>query len=392
MKQVENFVVIVILGILITACNQKHTIEGNISGLGNDTILVEYAPVAGFYRIDEPYTDTIFASNGEFVYNIPTNEPTLLFMFPKKGEFKRKGGHFYRPMQKYMILLAKPEDRIKISGQVKEYYLEYVAVGTTFNEQYSQVRKSYIEQTSEAAKIELQIDTLNPKKENAELRNELFRKRNEVFDIAKAAQLEYIKNNWDKELSAYFLTRQRLDTLAKYYDYLDAGLKEGIFKEMLENQYLRYQKYTKTKEAEQNIVEGKVAPDFKLKSLDGTDISLNSVNSQYVVIDFWGSWCGWCIKGFPKMKEYYKKYKNEIEIIGIACNDTEEKWRKSIQENELPWLQVINDEDIQKDVAVTYGIKGYPTKFILDKEKKIVAKFIGETDDFYKKLDELIEK
>jgi len=93
------------------------------------------------------------------------------------------------------------------------------------------------------------------------------------------------------------------------------------------------------------------------------------------------------------MKAYYEKYKNKMEIIGIANRDTEEAWKKCVQENNLVWKQVINakDSEINKDVSVTYGIRGYPTKFILDKDKKILAKFVGETEDFYRKLDEIFK-
>lgn len=52
---------------------------------------------------------------------------------------------------------------------------------------------------------------------------------------------------------------------------------------------------------------------------------------------------------------------------------------------------MINDKDLDKDVAVKYGVRGYPTKIILDENKKIIAKFLGETKDFYIKLDELMK-
>ena len=55
--------------------------------------------------------------------------------------------------------------------------------------------------------------------------------------------------------------------------------------------------------ASQSIAEGQMAPDFTLKDLQGNDLSLSSLRGKYVVLDFWGSWCGWCIKGIPDMKE-----------------------------------------------------------------------------------------
>ena len=59
------------------------------------------------------------------------------------------------------------------------------------------------------------------------------------------------------------------------------------------------------KVASQSIAEGQMAPDFTLKDLQGNDLSLSSLRGKYVVLDFWGSWCGWCIKGIPDMKKYY---------------------------------------------------------------------------------------
>ena len=77
----------------------------------------------------------------------------------------------------------------------------------------------------------------------------------------------------------------------------------------------------------QGIVEGAKAPDFSAKKVDGTTFTLSSLQGKYVVIDFWGSWCKWCIKGFPDMKTAYAKHKGKVEFVGIACRDTEEKWK-----------------------------------------------------------------
>ncbi|PKQ60726.1 hypothetical protein BZG01_20535 [Labilibaculum manganireducens] len=390
MNCIRNFTIIFILGLIISSCGQKHNLTVEIEGIENDTIFVEYAPVSKFYEMDEPLTDTIISTNDEFVFDSPSNEPILTFIFPKKGGFKRVDGSPYYPRHKYLVLLLKPDDHITVKGKLHDYYLEYKVKGSEFNQEYSQLRERYIQEMSQSAKIELQIDTLRSNNGDKELINKLFKERNEINNIANKEELKFIRNNLDKELTAYYLTRQRLDTLGKYYENLNVEVKNGIFKNMLESQYLRFQKYVKVREAEENIVEGKIAPDFTLQTLSGLDLELNSIQGKYLVLDFWGSWCGWCIKGFPKMKEYYEKYKDQLEILGIACNDTEDKWKKSVEENELNWLQVINNKDIEKDVSVMYGVQGYPTKIILDKDKKIIAKFRGESDDFYKKLDELM--
>ena len=52
-----------------------------------------------------------------------------------------------------------------------------------------------------------------------------------------------------------------------------------------------------------------LAPDFELPDLQGNPLKLSSLRGKYVVLDFWGAWCVWCIRGIPAMKEAYTKYK-----------------------------------------------------------------------------------
>jgi thiol-disulfide isomerase/thioredoxin len=392
MKISEKSTCLILIIVLITSCYQKHNIEAKIKGLGNDTVLVEYVPISKFYEMEEPLLDTIITENGKFSYDTPSNEPILVFMFPKKGEYKRLDGVMYRPMQKYIVTLLKKEDKIKIQGELQGLYLDYQAKGSEFNENYSQVRHKYISKASGSVLIELKLDTLLFKNEDQALISELFKQRTEIGAAEKIEQLEYIKNNWDKELSAYYLTRQPLDTLGKYFENLSSDLKEGIFRNMLENRIITFKKFVKVREAELNIKVGGTAPDFTLKSIDGNNFTLSSIQKEYIVLDFWGSWCGPCVSGFPKMKEYHNKYKSQIEFVGIACKDQKEKWENYVKENELDWIQLINNDDIDFDVSVMYSVKGYPTKLILDKDLQILDIFNGEGSDFYSSLDKLITK
>jgi peroxiredoxin len=291
-----------------------------------------------------------------------------------------------------MVLVLGPGDKINIHGELKEFYLDYRAVGSEFNEQYSEIRQRYIEKTSEAVRLELEIDTLMFNNGDSELINELFQKRNEIGRIASAEHLTYIKNNWDKDLSAYFLARQPLDTLGRYYANLAPDVREGIFYNILENLYLQFQRYSIAKESEQNLTVGSAAPDFTLEKPDGTKFTLSSLRHSYIVVYFWGSWCPPCIREFPKMKEYYHKYNNEVEFVGISHGDSDEEWRKAVEEHSLDWIQVINNPDVHIDVPAKYGVMAYPTKFILDEDLKILGKYIGASDDFYTKLDKITKR
>ena len=129
------------------------------------------------------------------------------------------------------------------------------------------------------------------------------------------------------------------------------------------------------------------APDFTLEDINGNQLSLSSLKGKYVILDFWGSWCGWCIRGIPSMKEYYAKYAGKFEILGIDCNETQEKWKAAVKKYELPWLHVYCPRE--STVLRDYAIEGFPTKIVVGPDGKIVKTIIGEDPAFYEFLDEL---
>lgn len=136
---------------------------------------------------------------------------------------------------------------------------------------------------------------------------------------------------------------------------------------------------------------GIMAPEFTLQSLDGKAVRLKDFRGKYVVLDFWGSWCPWCIKGFPALKTFYAKHKGKVEIISIDCGDTEDQWRKAVDEHSLPWVNVKNGE-AGSDITNAYGISGFPTKFIISPKGEMMAVAVGDDPSFFTKLEEIIGK
>ena len=132
------------------------------------------------------------------------------------------------------------------------------------------------------------------------------------------------------------------------------------------------------------------APAFTLKDLDGKDVSLSDFKGKWVILDFWGSWCPWCIKGFPELKEAYNKYGDELVIIGIDCRESEDDWKAGVAKYELPWVNLYNPENSQ--LTEEYNVPGYPTKVIIDPQGKIKNITIGHDPDFYEALTNLMGK
>lgn len=132
-----------------------------------------------------------------------------------------------------------------------------------------------------------------------------------------------------------------------------------------------------------------LAPDFTLPSIDGTKVTLSDYKGKWVVLDFWGSWCPWCVKGIPEMKEIYAELSPKLEIIGIDCKESAEAWKDAVKKYELPWVNVINNTS--NDVAEEYEISGYPTKVIIDPFGGIHDVVIGEDPVFYEILREVVK-
>ena len=150
----------------------------------------------------------------------------------------------------------------------------------------------------------------------------------------------------------------------------------------------------KPKTAEETTVQttaaDDLAPEIELPDLQGNPLKLSSLRGKYVVLDFWGSWCVWCIRGIPAMKEAYTKYKDKMEILGIDCRDTEEKWRTAVEKHELPWLHVRCNDEYLPTLGQQYQIEGFPTKVVIDPEGKIVKVVVGEDPEFYTYIDQLL--
>ena len=144
-----------------------------------------------------------------------------------------------------------------------------------------------------------------------------------------------------------------------------------------------------TTRVEQEDTDAMMAPDFTLNDIYGMPLTLSSFRGTYVVLDFWGSWCPWCIKGIPEMKKYYQKYSGKFEIIGIDCNDPVEKWKAAVANYDMPWKHVYNPKGSR--LAQQYDIQGYPTKIIIDPQGRVDKVVVGEDPAFYTYLDELFK-
>ncbi len=121
---------------------------------------------------------------------------------------------------------------------------------------------------------------------------------------------------------------------------------------------------------------GMTAPDFEGPTLEGGTAHLADFRGKYVLLDFWGTWCAPCIGEVPVLREAYEAYPRDVfEILAIA-NDDLEPLEKFVEEEQLPWTQIVRLEDDLSllQIVEQYRVTGYPTTFLLDPDGVIIAR------------------
>lgn len=203
---------------------------------------------------------------------------------------------------------------------------------------------------------------------------------------------DFVKNHPDAFASVFLLTRmQNLYTAGDFistWNSLSSKYKNHPIAE-------RIKAYIKKINA---TPEGSDAIGFQKTDNHGKIINLADFKGKTVLLDFWGSWCGPCRASNPHLKELYAKYQSKgFEIIAVAqeqkknLEEARSLWLKAIEEDALPYVNVLNNEDMDKQNLVKdYNIMAFPTKILLSSEGKIILRITSSaTDDIDRALEKI---
>ena len=141
----------------------------------------------------------------------------------------------------------------------------------------------------------------------------------------------------------------------------------------------------------EGVEKGDTAPDFTLLDPEGREVSLSDFRGKVVYVEFWATWCPYCMAAMPGLVRVWEDYRDDnFVMLGVSTDYREKDWREYLQENsDVSWPQVLDPIEDSGSPAVVYGVTGTPTSFLIDEEGVVREVHVGSVGE--QKLREQID-
>ncbi len=351
-------------------------IKGHIDGIENAELQIMILP---WKDGANPIIDYVSCKNGKFEFQADTEYELWHMVVINGNKFNEIFGKDKccdeELKNRDISFLMQPGDHAIVDAKFENFGIYYTVKGNEINETRNEFEKTLFPFFEDYNKLIIEKskyknDTLKDHRQN------LAKKINDLKNQIQRLEIKLIQDNPKSLYSAYLLqTSFQDDTISRHYENLDNDVKISFWGKNL---------YDRISKAPKHLS----APGFSMLNEKNQQITLSDFQGKYVLLEFWGPWCSACVKDVPKMNEIQLRFKDQLAIMGICCNSDQEAWRNALKKYSINWVNLFSGS---QEIVERYGVKAFPTKVLIDKEGKVIAKSIGIADNFYEKMNDLIK-
>ncbi len=381
------------LFLFLTACstnkNEKainFSLKGRLVDQDTGIIVLRYAPKSSWVF------DTANIENGKFLFQGEIIEPTraTLLNGNQQAEF------YLEPTTIEITLKNEKFADFELSGSKTQ--TEEDMMNKLVKPVYEKLDLWKQKRNVVSDSIKNTNDEIKKKKLEAELNNidnQWFHARKELDQT----WLKFVIKNPKSYVSPYYLNILvgnnvlSLDSMNLIFNTLDSTIQKSKYGNLIREKINK----------KENTRIGESAPDFKANDINNKVVTLAEFKDKSIILlDFWASWCVPCRQNIPYLKTLYKEYHPKgFEIISVSTDTNKEAWLKAISEEGIDiWFNIPVAEKYasgldfitKDDIYFNYDVGAIPDQLLIDRNGKIIGRWIGNSDENNKSLKAKIEE